>query len=77
MRKSSYLPKVARICRMVGRRCGGYNIKDKTKRIKELEIQRRQYLNDYKLGLRKALEVVTYIREIDVELKNLKEEEKE
>ena len=47
----------------------------KIKRIKELERQRRQYLNDYKLGLRKALEVVTYIREIDAELAEMKEEE--
>jgi len=58
---------------LVRGRCGGYSIKDKIKRIKELERQRRQYLNDYKLGLRKALEVVTYIREIDAELAEMKE----
>lgn len=51
----------------------GEQIISKERRIKELERQRRQYLNDYKMGLRKAGEIVEYIREIDAELVELKE----
>ena len=63
---------VFEFCRILKRRNGGDNI-SKEKRIKELERQRRQYLNDYKMGLRKAREIVAYIREIDAELAELKE----